>query len=227
MNKNGFDRHTRPKEAPRLSEYNFNIDASVIVSTIRRIKDTKWPLSLQLDLAQRNPNQMCKYHGIHSQRTEDCRHLREKVAPLFNEGNLREFLSDRAKNHFKNRDFNRQNEQEEPQHIIHMIIGGIDVPQGPMLKRTKMSIIREKWYRTQDYIPKGTLSFSDEDAKGIIQPRNDALVISILMNKTQVKRMLIDPGSSANIIRSRVVATRSTGPGHARNPGTKQIENGV
>ncbi|XP_070032574.1 uncharacterized protein [Nicotiana tomentosiformis] len=43
MNRNGFDRHTRPKEVPRLSEYNFNIDKSAIMSAIGRIKDTKWP----------------------------------------------------------------------------------------------------------------------------------------------------------------------------------------
>ncbi|XP_019246358.1 PREDICTED: uncharacterized protein LOC109226008 [Nicotiana attenuata] len=59
--------------------------------------------------------------------------------------------------------------------------------------------------RTRDHVPEGTLSFNNEDAKGIIQPHNDALVISVLMNKTQVKYVLIDPGSSANIIRSRVV----------------------
>nr|XP_009774195.1 PREDICTED: uncharacterized protein LOC104224273 [Nicotiana sylvestris] len=29
MSKNGFDKHVDPKEAPRLSEYNFSIDASV------------------------------------------------------------------------------------------------------------------------------------------------------------------------------------------------------
>ncbi|XP_070048901.1 uncharacterized protein [Nicotiana tomentosiformis] len=66
-----------------------------------------------------------------------------------------------------------------------------------------MSITREK--RTQDYVPEGTLSFNDEEEEGISQPHNDALVISFLMNKIQVKRVLIDPGSSANIIRSRVV----------------------
>ncbi|XP_070039143.1 uncharacterized protein [Nicotiana tomentosiformis] len=68
-----------------------------------------------------------------------------------------------------------------------------------------MSITREKRSQTQDHIPKGTLSFSDEDAKRVMQPHNDALVIYVLMNKTQFKRVLIDPGSSANIIRSRVI----------------------
>ncbi|XP_070049721.1 uncharacterized protein [Nicotiana tomentosiformis] len=84
-----------------------------------------------------------------------------------------------------------------------MIVGGIDISQGPVFKRTNVSITREK--QTRDYVAEGTLSFNDEKAKGITQPHNYALVIFILVNKIQVKRVLIDPGSSANIIRSRVV----------------------
>ncbi|XP_070036805.1 uncharacterized protein [Nicotiana tomentosiformis] len=84
-----------------------------------------------------------------------------------------------------------------------MIVGGVDIPQRPVFKRTKVSITKEK--RTRDYVPEGTLSFKDEEIEGISQPHNDALVISILMNKIQVKRVLTDPGSTANIIRSRVV----------------------
>nr|XP_009630247.1 uncharacterized protein LOC104120216 [Nicotiana tomentosiformis] len=174
MSKSGFDINVKPKEAPQLSEYNFNVDASAIVSAIGRINDTMWPRPLQTDPTQRNPSQMCKYHGTHGHRIEDCRQLREKVAHLFNEGHLREFLSDRAKNHFKNRDSNRQNEQEDPHQVIHMIVGGIDIPQGAVFKRTKVSITREKW--TRDYVPEGTLSFNDEDVEGILQPHNDALV---------------------------------------------------
>ncbi|XP_070008203.1 uncharacterized protein [Nicotiana sylvestris] len=44
-----------------------------------------------------------------------------------------------------------------------------------------------------------------EEAEGISQCHNDTVVISILLNKIQVKRVLVDPGSSANIIKSRVV----------------------
>ncbi|XP_019253931.1 PREDICTED: uncharacterized protein LOC109232630 [Nicotiana attenuata] len=146
---------------------------------------------------------MCKYHGTQGQKTKDCRQLREEVSRLFNEVHLREFLIDRSKNHFRDRDVNRKNEQEEPQHAIHMIVGGLDIPQGPVSKHTKVSITREK--RTRDYGPEGSLSFNDEEAEGISQPHNDALVISILLNKVQVKHVLVDPGSSANIIRSRVL----------------------
>ncbi|XP_059284867.1 uncharacterized protein LOC132038169 [Lycium ferocissimum] len=41
--------------------------------------------------------------------------------------------------------------------------------------------------------------------EGITQPHNDALVISVLVNKFRIKRVLIDLGSSANIIRWRVI----------------------
>ncbi|XP_070020586.1 uncharacterized protein [Nicotiana sylvestris] len=187
-------------EAPLLSEHNFSVDASGIVSAIGRVKDTRWPRPIKTDPSQRNPNLMCKYHGTHGHRTEDCRKLREEVARLFNEGHLREFLSDRAKNYFRG---HRKNEQEEPQHVIHMIVGGVDVPQGPIFKRTKFSITREK--RTRGYMPEGILSYNGEEAEGISQSHNDDLVISILLNKIQVKHVLVDPGSSANIIRSRVV----------------------
>ena len=146
---------------------------------------------------------VCEYHGTHGHRTEDCRQLREEVARLLKNGHLRELLSERAKNHYKEREAHRRVEPVEPQHIINMIIGGTDTPRGPVMKRTKVSIVREK--RNRDYLPEGSISFSNEDAEGIIQPHNDALVISILIFKTQVKRILIDPGSSANIIRWRVV----------------------
>ncbi|XP_059290858.1 uncharacterized protein LOC132044382 [Lycium ferocissimum] len=118
---------------------------------------------------------MCEYHGTHGHRIEDCRQLREEVAWLLKNGHLREFLSDRGNGHYKGKENHKQIEPVEPQHVINMIIGGTDMPRGPMMKRTKVSIVREK--RTRDYVPEGSISFNDEDAEG----------------------------SSANIIRWRVV----------------------
>jgi len=82
-----------------------------------------------------------------------------------------------------------------------MIMGGTDAPQEPVMRRTKISITREK--RTQGYIPEDALTFSEEDIEALSQPHNDALVISFLVNSFQIKRVLVDPGSSANITRSR------------------------
>ncbi|XP_019234699.1 PREDICTED: uncharacterized protein LOC109215130 [Nicotiana attenuata] len=174
MSKAGFDRHSRPMEAPRLSEYNFNIDISDIVSAMGRIRDTRWPKPVESDHSRRNPNLMCEYHGIHGHRIEDCRQLREEVARLINEGHLREFLSYRAKDRFLEREANGKNGLEEPQHIIHMIVGGTDVPQGPMFKRAKVPIATER--QTRNYILEDALAFREEDIEPLSLPHNDALL---------------------------------------------------
>jgi len=137
LSKNSFYRPVRPKEVPRLSENNFNVNVANIVSAIGHIKDTKWPRPLQPDPSQRDPNLMWKYHGIHCHRTKHCRQLREEVARLFNNRHLREFLSDRAKNHFRNKDSNKQTEQEEPQHVINMIISGVDDERNLIFQRRR------------------------------------------------------------------------------------------
>ncbi|XP_059288837.1 uncharacterized protein LOC132042257 [Lycium ferocissimum] len=168
-----------------------------------RIIKARRPRPLRSDLAQRDPSVLCQYHETHGHRTEDCRQLREVLARLLKNGHLREFLNDRAKSHYKGRENHKKAKPEEPQHVINMIIGGTDTSRGTMMKRTKFSVTREK--RTRDYMPEGIISFNDEDAEGFMQPHNDALVISIVIFKSQVKRILIDPGSSTNIIQWRVV----------------------
>ncbi|XP_059284800.1 uncharacterized protein LOC132038095 [Lycium ferocissimum] len=134
-----------------------------------------WPRPLRSNPGQRDPNVMCEYHETHGHRTEDCHQLRKDVARLLKNGYLREFPSERAKNHYKERENHKRVESVEPQHVINMIIGGTDAQRGPVMKRTKVSIVREK--RTRDYTPEGSISFNEENAEGIIQPQNDALVV--------------------------------------------------
>ncbi|XP_019267127.1 PREDICTED: uncharacterized protein LOC109244484 [Nicotiana attenuata] len=94
-------------------------------------------------------------------------------------------------------------EGEISQHDVRMIIGGTDTPQGPIFKRTRKSTTEEG--PTRNRVSEDTLAFSEEDLKAMTEPHNDALVISFLSNNTKIKRVLVDPGSSADIIRSEVV----------------------
>ncbi|XP_070025409.1 uncharacterized protein [Nicotiana sylvestris] len=58
---------------------------------------------------------------------------------------------------------------------------------------------------TRQCIPEDILVFSEEDLEDMMEPHNDALVISFLLNNTRIKRIFVDPGSSTNIIKSEVV----------------------
>ncbi|XP_060183170.1 uncharacterized protein LOC132613138 [Lycium barbarum] len=165
INKNAIDKASGNRETPRLLEYNFCVNVATIAAAVIRNKETRHPRPIQSDPEKRDKNLICKYHHTHGYWIEDCRQLREEVARLFNLGHFREFLNERAKTHFKNLDSNKQDRPEEPQQVIHMIMGGTDVPIGPVVKCTKISITKEKRIRNDD--PDGPITFDNEDMEGI------------------------------------------------------------
>ncbi|XP_070040618.1 uncharacterized protein [Nicotiana tomentosiformis] len=171
---------------------------------MRNIKDARFPRPMRSDSIQRDPNLWHKYHGTNGHRTGDCRYLREEVATLLKNGHLREFLSDRAKNNYgRNRDNAEPSKAgEEPScQTINMIFGGNEINGVTFLaaKKTKVSITHSK--KLQEY----DITFTEEDADGLLLPHNDALVISLNVLDFKIKLVLVDPGSSANIIQRRVL----------------------
>ncbi|XP_070018112.1 uncharacterized protein [Nicotiana sylvestris] len=70
-------------------------------------------------------------------------------------------------------------------------------------KVSKVTVTHGK--RVRHVLEEESITFDDADANGVLTPYNDALVISLLVHDTNVKRVLIDPGSSMNIILLRVL----------------------
>ncbi|XP_070036157.1 uncharacterized protein [Nicotiana tomentosiformis] len=144
-------------------------------------------------------NLWCEYHETNGQRTGECRHIWEEVATLLKNGNRREFLSDRAKNNYgRNRDNTESSEavKETLRHMINMIFWGneINVVTFSAAKKTKVTITYNKKLQEDD------ITFTKEDADGLLLPHNDALVISLNVLAFNTKRVLVYLGSSANII---------------------------
>ena len=44
------------------------------------------------------------------------------------------------------------------------------------------------------------MTFNKDDARGVKQPHNDPLVITLMIEGFNIKRILVDNGSSADII---------------------------
>ncbi|XP_009611708.1 uncharacterized protein [Nicotiana tomentosiformis] len=90
--------------------------------------------------------------------------------------------------------------------MVNVIIGGEEVngiTYTAARKTSKVTVTHGKWVR--QVLEGDSIIFDDEDADGLIIPHNDALVISLLVHDTNVRRVLIDLGSSVNIILLRVV----------------------
>ncbi|XP_070008488.1 uncharacterized protein [Nicotiana sylvestris] len=130
----------------------------------------------------------------------DCRLLQGEVDHLLKQWYLTELFSERGKQAYMN---NRQEPPKppSPKRIVNMISGGENingVTYTTANKVSKVTITHGK--RVRHVLKEESITFDDANADGVLSPHNDALVISILVYDTNVKRVLIDPGCSVNII---------------------------
>ncbi|XP_070045841.1 uncharacterized protein [Nicotiana tomentosiformis] len=171
---------------------------------MRNIKEARFPKPMRSDPNQRDPNLWCEYHRTNDHWTGDCRHLREEVATLLRNGHFREFLSDRAKNNYGHNQDNAEPSKTgeyPPRQTINIIFGGNEINRVTFLatKKMKVSITHIKSLREDDII------FTDEDADEFLLPHNDALLISLNVLYFKIKHVVVNLGSSANIIQWRVL----------------------
>ncbi|XP_070020077.1 uncharacterized protein [Nicotiana sylvestris] len=93
-----------------------------------------------------------------------------------------------------------------PKRTVNVISGGEEingVTYTTAKKVSKITVTHGK--RVRKVLEEESIIFDDADADGVLTPHNDALLISLLVHDTNVKRVLIDPSSSVNIILLRVV----------------------
>ncbi|XP_070034681.1 uncharacterized protein [Nicotiana tomentosiformis] len=86
-----------------------------------------------------------------------------------------------------------------------MIFGGVEVNgvTFSIAKKMKISVAHGK--KIQEASEDDKITFTEEDANGLILPHNDALVISLNVLDFKIKLVLVDPDSSVSIIQLRVL----------------------
>nr|XP_009602883.1 uncharacterized protein LOC104097958 [Nicotiana tomentosiformis] len=120
---------------------------------------------------------------------------------MLKDGQLRELLSDRAKTAMDGAGAKRKPQNQERRQTINMIFGGDEINgiTFSSAKKTKISTTYSKRLREDD------ITFTDEDTDVLLLSHNDTLVISLNVLNFKIKLVLLDPGSSANIIQQRVL----------------------
>ena len=89
-----------------------------------------------------------------------------------------------------------------PRPRINMIMGGSHFCQDTVssikaFQRKATSIPQQSLDHT---IPEHNIFFTEEDARGIAHPHNDPLVVELVVNDFEVARILIDTGSTVDVI---------------------------
>ncbi|XP_048611576.1 uncharacterized protein LOC125585903 [Brassica napus] len=181
-----------------------------LVNALRQMgQHVKWPPKMKAPDSFRNPELWCDFHRDHGQKTEDCIALRIEVNELLQKGHLQEFLSEKAKAHLSKEIAGKPKaaaptSPPRQDRVIHVISGGSEV-SGVSHAAAKKSTRNAK-HGLETTQPKrlllGTdkISFTAKEQEKILAPHHDALVISLTVANCLVKRILVDNGSSSNII---------------------------
>ncbi|XP_038989097.1 uncharacterized protein LOC120112949 [Phoenix dactylifera] len=142
--------------------------------------------------APRNPKKYCRFHRNRSHDTEDCFQLQDEIEALIRRGVLNRFVKNRREERRPAEDtvpLEDPNDNRPIAGTINVIKGGSSAEESA---EEKTSLKRP---RTSEAI-----SFSDEDLGEVKTPHDDAVVISMVVNKFHVKRVLVDNGSLANVL---------------------------
>ncbi|XP_070004456.1 uncharacterized protein [Nicotiana sylvestris] len=210
---NGPPRHTATPQnergmPPLLSAHNFCVSPSKIVYALEKLgTKVQWPQKLKSDPSTRKSNALCEFHQERGHKIKDCRSLRLEVVRMLNQGHIRELMRGQGRANFA---CGREQPQGPPKSpsptcTIQMIIGGGDGTTINYVKFTtahklKRSITHERYDDLED-----SIVFDKSDTDGLSFPHYDALVITLRIVDTNVKRIMVDDGSSVCIIHPRVL----------------------
>ncbi|XP_022866144.1 uncharacterized protein LOC111385950 [Olea europaea var. sylvestris] len=164
---------------------------SNILMEIKDSRELKWPPRLRSPLDTRDKSKYCDFHRDHGHTTEDCLALKREVEALIRRG----FLSSLTMTNAREDRGNKQPTAGTINIIVGGTISGEDSSSGrKQYARQPPIISRPDLGRTED------ISFGMDDLEGIAFPHDDALVISAIIANFEVKRILVDNGSAANVL---------------------------
>ncbi|XP_050290502.1 uncharacterized protein LOC126728761 [Quercus robur] len=148
----------------------------------------------------------CRFHRDHEHDTANCYDLKQQIEALIRQGKLQRFVSREKTDKPEEQTPRRENECPRPLiEDIRMIIGGT-AAAGSSKKacktylRTVYSVQLTGSVLKMPRIGNPVIHFSEDDARRLHHPHDDALVVSLQIGDYNMHRVLVDNGSSADIL---------------------------
>ncbi|XP_016168272.1 uncharacterized protein LOC107610784 [Arachis ipaensis] len=145
----------------------------------------------------------CEYHKLYRQSTNDCYDLKNVIEKLVKKGRLNKYLIERSDSQEKRKrdekDTGRRDRSTQtPERHIHMIAGGF--AEVGLTKSSRKRHLKEIYQVEEEILDSPTISFTKEDAQGIIPEHDDPVVITLILANANLHWTLMDQGSSADIL---------------------------
>ncbi|XP_022895220.1 uncharacterized protein LOC111409399 [Olea europaea var. sylvestris] len=156
----------------------------------------------------------CEFHRDHGHTTEDCQALQREIEALIKRVFLKNYTGHdkRPRNDRATRKEPGAGSSAQPTaETINIIVGGIasgrDTSSGrKQYARQHAHTPRESSDKVKD------ITFGARDLEGVSYPHDDALVVSAVVANFEVKRILVDNGSAANILSQEAFAKMGISP---------------
>jgi len=150
-----------------------------------------------------NKDAWCKYHRVRGHYTDNCIHLKRDIEKLIQSGKLRGYTKGRHDENGRGTNEVRDNRRgEENKQTLNTILGGF-------AGGVESSASRKNYARQIMFIDEGShgfaekssdITFSAKDFKSVVPHDNDPMVITLQILNWNIKRVLIDTSSSADIL---------------------------
>ena len=168
---------------------------------------------MRSDPAKRDNTRYCEFHRDYGHRTDDCIQLKKEIEYLIWRRYLRRFIASKgqAQSHAQAQHPPPPPQQATTQHQqpsgeIHVISGGFEGGgESNSARKAHLRSIRSGEITEVQAVSKQprldtAITFSDLDLEGCQHPHDDPLVIRVVVAKKTIHRVLVDNGSSADII---------------------------
>ncbi|MCQ7416408.1 retropepsin-like domain-containing protein, partial [Salmonella enterica] len=180
-----------------------------VLMEIRNTGLLKFPGRMKSSADRRDKSQYCLFHRDHGHSTRNCIQLKDEIEALIQNGYLKEFVGEpraEADQGWPRPSLTKDGrDKEEPLREIRTIFGG---PAGGGSSRKRKAMVREArsepeyrgMYSVHLSKAHPPLEFTEAEAASIHQPHNDALVVTLIVANVKIHRILIDGGSSADVL---------------------------
>ncbi|XP_073119762.1 uncharacterized protein [Henckelia pumila] len=217
----------RTAQSPRLQNTPLNARLTDILVVAEKQGLLRPPRPMQNNPKRLRSEKYCHFHKDKGHTTEDCFSLRAEIEKLIKRGHLGNFVDksrsekrdDRRRDEQPKHDYQKRHDEIGKQHeradenlpsggVIAVITGG---PACGDSNNARKALLRAAKGTNNLSSPTSLsicevetiqdgLSFSDKDLENPRGTHNDALIISATISNFWVKKILVDSGSSADII---------------------------
>jgi len=178
-----------------------------ILTEIRDEPSLKWPRPLHSSPSMRDKRKYCRFHKDHGHYTEDCRDLKEQIEELIWKGKLQQYvkMGDSSKYSKKDQHESSRRDEDRPPPRPQNALGEIKTITGGSFRSLRKS--HQRQFNSVHSLPSlkqrrtnQDMYFLEEDDRGVKQPHDDPLVIMVMIEGFNTRRVLVDNGSLADII---------------------------